>query len=111
MSEKIYRFKDGKKTISIEAKNEVEAWEKMVKKYNYNDVNDYFKSIDGNLNNAPILLNSDHPLLYKREIRLYNSCKNYGGTWVKGYTKKIHGKTIKVNGYCKDDIESRYNKY
>ena len=106
MVEKVWHFKDGRKKITIKAEDEGEAWEKLAKQSGYNNVDNFYEDINNDFfENAPELLNSGDPLDYRNTIKYSvtkESCESVNGIWVKGYIKHIHGKTIKVDGYCKE---------
>ena len=106
MKEKTYHFRDGGKNITIKANDEGEAWEKLAKQSGYNNVDAFYEDINNDLfSDAPKLLNSKDPLDYRNQINISVSksdCEQMGGVWVKGYTKHIHGKAVKVDGYCRE---------
>ena len=102
--EQIYKFKDGRRKYKIKANNEQEAWEKLAKQLGYDEVDNFYD--DQNVDLYPIqILNSGDPLDYRNQIGMSASksdCEQMGGAWVKGYTKHINGRIVRVDGYCRE---------
>lgn len=105
MKERVFRFKvDGKK-VSVRAGNEIDAWKEFAKEYGYNNVDDFYEDINYSFGEQPELLNSGDPLDYRNQIGMSASksdCEQMGGAWVKGYTKHINGRIVRVDGYCRE---------
>ena len=106
MREKTYYFHMNGKEFSIKGKTYEDAVKKAGEKYGYYSV----KEFTDNTRKSPEI-----PSLNYRDkvVKSPNKeeCKMNDGEWIKGYTRRVHGKKVTVKGYCREKHTFSYQPY